>query len=293
MLHTLRAFQHVSRIQKDAGGVATGGAISTVDLQAGGLLRPEQGGRSGISEMNRRRKLRKPVLLGKSCSELGKAFDESQHPRDDHGKFTERGQELHQSGSGSVVSGDNHRSVINPQGERGWSQSTRNAQSHALVNESIHPTKEAAEQAGSDAVFAADKVNPAPPVVSAQARLDTMRRNIKIPLPQSEEAQISMAKPYLAATPASGQIVPVDFKTSGLFTASMLSAALSIGDQNAKNTIRNWQAKSLIAEERKVLQRNSRSGFVRAVPTYRFVDQSESEKRGVIHGANADGSNRL
>ena len=58
-----------AKIAKDATGGPGGGAVTTTDLQAGGLLQPEQGGRTARLDMQKR-KLRKPVLLGKSCSEL-------------------------------------------------------------------------------------------------------------------------------------------------------------------------------------------------------------------------------
>ena len=71
-----------ARIAKDA----SGGAVSTTDLQAGGLLRPEQGGRTARLDMQKR-KLRKPVLLGKSCSEIGveKAKDAGGHGSEKRG----------------------------------------------------------------------------------------------------------------------------------------------------------------------------------------------------------------
>ena len=83
-----------SRISKDAtpapGGDASGGAVTVNDLKSGGLLRPEQGWRSGISESRERRKLRKPVVLGKSCSEIGKDADfEAKHSRGEGGRFDE------------------------------------------------------------------------------------------------------------------------------------------------------------------------------------------------------------
>ena len=70
-----------ARLSKDA----VGGAVSTTDLKSGGLLVPEQGGRTARLDMQKR-KLRKPVLLGKSCSEVAKEFNPDQ-PRDDKGRF--------------------------------------------------------------------------------------------------------------------------------------------------------------------------------------------------------------
>jgi hypothetical protein len=71
-----------ARLSKDA----VGGAVSTGDLKAGGLLRPEQGWRSGVAESRERRKPRKPVVLGKSCSEVAKAYNPDQ-PRGHGGRW--------------------------------------------------------------------------------------------------------------------------------------------------------------------------------------------------------------
>lgn len=77
-----------ARIAKDATGGPGGGAVTTTDLQAGGLLRPEQGGRAWRLDMQKR-KLRKPVLLGKSCSEIAKDKDAGGHGSNKRGESSQ------------------------------------------------------------------------------------------------------------------------------------------------------------------------------------------------------------
>jgi len=92
-LKTLEIFKK-ARLRKDGDGGAgspatsTGGAITTSDLAAGGgLMVPEQGGRKKRLQ-NLNRKMRKPVRLGKTISEvqnLSKAKDAGGHGSEKRG----------------------------------------------------------------------------------------------------------------------------------------------------------------------------------------------------------------
>lgn len=73
-----------AKLAKDAVS-ATGPAA---DLNAGGRLRPEQG-RSAKQDMKFRR-MKNPVLLGKSCSEIGKAKDAGGHGSEKRGDNASR-----------------------------------------------------------------------------------------------------------------------------------------------------------------------------------------------------------
>lgn len=82
-LQTLDIFKK-AKLRKDA--APSGGAVTTTDLQSGGLLVPEQGGRmKRLQSMGR--KMRKPVKLGKSCGEVSKAKDALGHGSEKHGGY--------------------------------------------------------------------------------------------------------------------------------------------------------------------------------------------------------------